>query len=63
MARLRGDNVQVWATVSPEINDEIERIAERESRKKTEVVAMLIERAIKERQRQRRKNGKEESAG
>jgi hypothetical protein len=54
MTRVRGDNVQVWATVSMEVNDELEKISERESRKKTEVVAILIEKAIKERKRNRK---------
>lgn len=62
MARVRGDNVQIWATVSAEIGEEIEEIAEREKRKKTEMVAILIENALKERKR-KRKNAKEESAG
>ena len=54
MARARGDNVQVWATVSTEISDEIDEMAERERRKKTEMVALLIESAIKERKRKRK---------
>lgn len=58
MTRERGTNVQVWGTVSKEISDEIDQIAERERRKKTEVVTMLIENALKERIRQRKKNAK-----
>lgn len=63
MARVRGDNVQVWATVSAEISDEIDEMAERERRKKTEMVAVLIESAIKERKRKRigKQNIKNES--
>lgn len=58
MPRIRGMNVQIWGTVSQEIADEIDKIAERERRKKTDVVAMLVENALKERQRQRKKNEK-----
>lgn len=60
MTRIRGVNVQVWGTVSQEISEEIDRIAERDRRKKTEVVAMLIESALKERTRQRKKNAKDD---
>ena len=54
MTRVRGENVQIWATVSTEVNEDLEKIAERESRKKTEVVAILVESAIKERKRKRK---------
>lgn len=60
MTRARGANVQIWGTVSQEIADEIDKIAERERRKKTDVVSMLIENALKERMRQRKKNSKED---
>lgn len=60
MPRMRGVNVQIWGTVSQEIADEIDKIAERERRKKTDVVAMLVENALKERIRQRKKNSKDE---
>lgn len=60
MPRERGSNVQIWGTVSREVADEIDKIAERERRKKTDVVTMLIENALKERMRQRKKNSKDE---
>jgi metal-responsive CopG/Arc/MetJ family transcriptional regulator len=60
MPRIRGANVQIWGTVSQETADEIDEIAERERRKKTDVVAMLIENALKERRRQRKKNSKDD---
>lgn len=59
MTRMRGGNVQIWATVSVDLSNEIDEIAEREKRKKTEMVAILIESAIKE--RKRRRNGKAKS--
>ncbi len=50
---------QVWATLKEEIYDQVDKMAKSERRPVTQMVAILIENAIKERQR-KKKGSKDE---
>jgi len=54
---------QISATISGLIMWEITQMAEKERRSASNMASILLEQAVKERQRQRKKNAKEESAG
>ena len=49
--------VQVSASIKEETLQEIEKIAEKESRTLSQTVKILIEKAIKERNRKKKDNG------
>lgn len=51
---------QVWATLSDEMYQQLEAMAIEERRKMTQMAAILLENAIKERQRKRKKSAKDE---
>ncbi len=51
--------IRIWPSLSQEMYDELKEMAEKERRKIHEMAAVLIENAIKERQRQRKKNIKD----
>lgn len=51
---------QVWATLSDDLYRQLESMAANERRNLSAMAAILLENAIKERQRQRKKNAKED---
>ena len=53
--------IQVWPSIKQSTWNEIEDMAKKEQRKFNDMVAVLIENAVKERKR-KRKNVKEDSA-
>lgn len=52
--------IRIWPSLDQDIHDQLVEIAEKEHRKPHEMAAILIENAIKERQRKRR-NAKEDT--
>lgn len=60
MTRIRGKKIQVWGSIDEDVYAEIEKMAAKEHRKETQMVAILIEYAVKERKRSRKKNAKED---
>jgi len=56
-------NHQLSTTVTGPILWEIMEMAKKERRSDSNMASILLEQAVKERQRQRKKNAKEESAG
>lgn len=47
---------QVWATLEEDIYAEVEAMAEREQRKMTDMIAILVKLAVKERNRKHKKS-------
>ena len=58
MQETQQDNVRVWPSLSKEVFNDLKDFAEEEKRKPSEMAAIFIENAIKERKR-KRKNAKE----
>lgn len=53
--------VRVWGYIPSELHQDILEIAEREHRKETQVISLLLLQAVKERKRQRGKGAKKDS--
>jgi hypothetical protein len=48
------DMVRVWGYIPKELHESILEIAERKQRKESQVISLLLQQAVKERQRKRK---------